>query len=115
MLKAKHYHCIGIMCPFICGYADSATRSFEDPELNNKNPMYSKLLLEFYFRSSKEKKEFEACISSLKRRRRELKDRMVRLLENCCKFELLMEFDDSEKFQSIQILDADPYEYLALF
>lgn len=78
--------------------------------------MFSELLLELYHKRSKRNTDFEAKMSSLKRKVRKLKDTTVLLLEDhfeCGMFTMTFPFfghlcDDLEKFRSIKFLDAAP-------
>lgn len=119
MLKAKDCHCINMMLPFIRAYLDRATRYIEDEELTKKNTMYSELLLKFYSRCSKMNTDSKACMSPLKGKLGELKDKIVLLIEDHCewglasmKLSILYHLrDDLEKIRSKQFLDAAPCEH----
>lgn len=48
--------------PFIFGYEDKDTGDTEDLKLTRVNTMYSELLIELYFKSSKRNKDLKAGI-----------------------------------------------------
>lgn len=61
---------------------DKATGNIEDLKFTKVNKMYSELLVVLYPRRSKRNTDSKAWMSSLNRRVRNLKERMVRLFED---------------------------------
>lgn len=89
ILDGKDYQCIDMVLHFICAYVVTSAEYIEDAKATKVNMMYSGLLLEPYSRSSEMNTYFKAGMFLLKRTVRELKDIMVRLLEDYCEFELV--------------------------
>lgn len=79
-LKANKYKLIQTVYPFICGYADQATVNIEYISLTKVNTTFYELILESHLKSWEGKEAFQAWMPTLKRKVKDLKDRMAHFL-----------------------------------
>lgn len=84
MMEAKDYQCINMVLSFIFGCVNKATGYIEDAKLTRMNTIYFALLFKICSRSSKMKSYLKAGMSSLTCKVREVKDAMVRSLDDHC-------------------------------